>query len=162
MVSTTSASAPPSASARACSAKAARSSGRLARYQHLAARPDGGENLGAARRRAARNCGAGAVELGGLPGQAVAGQRDAVRAEGIAENDAAARFDIGARDLLDLRRPREVPLVGAFAGRQPARLKLGAPGAIGQHRRRGEQLLEQAHAAASLRARATAELAFSL
>ena len=94
MVSTSRASAPAVASAAACAAKAACACSWLivARHQHLARRTDRGEHQRLPRRRPLRDRDTRAIDR-----LQVAFHGDRVGAEGVGENDLAARLHVGAR-----------------------------------------------------------------
>ena len=122
--------------ARACSAKAARSSSSLtcSHHQHDPAGTDRGEDHRAARRAAAGNLHPGAVDFGHLVGQSLPGEDEAVGPKGVRQDDPAAGFGVRPGDVFDLFGVREVPGVGRNANGQSPLGELGAPGPVGHHR----------------------------
>ena len=71
---------------------------------------------------------------------ACSGQPNAVSAKGVGEDDLAAGLDIGLRHFRHALGMPQVPEVGEFAQPEPARLQLGAPGAVGDDRPVGQQV----------------------
>ena len=136
MVSSSSASAPPSASAAACSSKTSNTCSGLdfASGQHLACWTHRGEDESRAAGSLARDGSARPIDFEGLLLETGAAQRQAIPAEGVGENDAAARFHVSPRHLRHDLGMEQIPAIRIFAQGQAATLQLGAPCAIGQDR----------------------------
>ena len=103
----------------------------LASSEHLAAGTDRGKHLNLLAGRAARNSDSGAVDLGDLVAEPMPREDETVGPEGVRQNHPAAGVDVRPGDLFDFARLRQVPTVRAGAYRQPPRLKLRTPAAVG-------------------------------
>ena len=75
-------------------------------------------------------------------GQSVALHGQAIGAERVGQNDLAARLHVSARHFFHAVRVRQVPMVGAFAGFQAARLEFRPPSAVGEDGALRYELLE--------------------
>ena len=145
MVSTTMPSAPASAMAWACSAKAAFRSSSLT-WPIISITPLGPiEAKTFARPAAARREISTPARLISATWSArpVPGEDEAVGPEGVGQDHLAAGLDVGPGDLFDLLGLGEVPGVGAGPDGQAPLLELRAPGPVGHHRAGGEQLLHR-------------------